>query len=219
MRYLFFLLLLTSQTAFGQCCPYMQPVQVLPAHPTVNDDVRLVFQAATGSQGTQLNASLVRVGNAFTYTGCYFSGFLTVPKSYTDTVRIGRLPAGSYTVSFIGIESSSSQQCIEVRRNAVSASFQVQGPLATRAAAAGWGVFPVPTTGRFLSVLAPTDKTLQGLQLLDATGRLCLTSPASQLERQGNYWQLPLPALPAGLYFLRINAVSGEHLTHRVLLQ
>jgi hypothetical protein len=219
MRYVFFLLLLTAQTAFGQCCPYMKPVQVLPANPTATDDVRLVFQASTGGLGVQVNAGMVRVGNAFTYTGCYYNGILTVPKSYTDTVRIGQLSPGSYTVSFIGIESNSSQQCIEQRRNSTSATFQVSGVLSTRGAAEGWGIFPVPVTGRSLSLLAPADQSIRSLQLLDAAGRTCRSYSATQLVRQANQWQLSLPVLPAGLYFLRVNAGSGQQLTHRVQLQ
>ena len=80
MRHFFtFLLALTAQFAQAQCCPYVQPVQVLPANPTATDDIRLVFQAATGNQGRKLSNSFSRAGSSFTFTGCYYSGFLTMP--------------------------------------------------------------------------------------------------------------------------------------------
>ncbi|MBF9222612.1 hypothetical protein [Hymenobacter ruricola] len=217
MRYVFFLLLLAAQTAFGQCCPYMQPVKVLPANPTATDDVRLVFQATTGGRGAQLSGSLVRAGNALTYTSCYYSGPLAQPQTYLDTVRVGQLPTGSYTVSFIGIQSCNTQ-CVEQMRNSTSATFQVSGALATRTAAEGWAVYPVPATGSSLTLWAPADKAIQRLQLLDAAGRSCFEYAGSELTRQGNEWQLCLPALPAGLYSLRIGVASGEAVTQRVLL-
>ena len=63
MRYVFAFLLLAGRLAQAQCCPYVQPVQVLPANPTATDNIRLVFQATTPNRGQRLSTSFTRVGN------------------------------------------------------------------------------------------------------------------------------------------------------------
>jgi len=219
MRYLVFLLLLTAQAAFGQCCPYLQPVQVIPANPTATDNIRLVFRATTGNRGAQIGSNLVRTANAIAYTGCYYSGLLTSPQSYTDTVRLGPLAPGSYSISFLGIESSSMQQCQEQRRNTVSATFQVGNALATRDVASGWSVFPIPASSRVLSLAIPPEASVQRVLLLDATGRTCFTGTGAEITPHQSQWEMSLPALPAGLYTLFITPASGAAITQRVVLQ
>ncbi|MBF9141254.1 T9SS type A sorting domain-containing protein [Hymenobacter properus] len=219
MRYFFTLLaMVATQAVYAQCCPYLNPVRVLPANPTAADQVRLVFQAATGGGGGKIGYTIARNGNNLTFTGCYYDGPTAQPRTYTDTVSVGQLPAGAYTIVFVGIVSASTQQCIEYRRNTALAAFQVGSALAVRPAADSWALFPVPATGRSLTLVAPPDKAFQSLQLLDAAGRLCLDYSPAQLPHQANQWHLDLSAVPAGLYFLRISAASGEQITKRVLL-
>ena len=218
---MFFLLALTARLAQAQCCPYVRPVEVLPANPTATDEIRLVFQAATGNAGQEISALLSRVGNSFTFTGCYYSGFLTMPQSYVDTVRVGRLPAGSYTVTFVAKESSSSQQCLEHQRNGTSRTFQVGG--------ASLGIdspdqrtnalFPVPAVGRQLAFSAVDGSAVTGFKLFDATGRGFFTQTTDDLPYQNGHYLLNLPQLPAGTYTLQVHRVGLAPTTHRVVLQ
>jgi hypothetical protein len=219
MRYFFLLLVFAAQTAYGQCCPYLSPVRVLPANPSDTDEVRLVFQASTGNRGNKINSTYARTGNSFAFLGCYFSGMLTQPQSYTDTVSIGRLAPGSYTVSFTGLISSNSQQCVEVQRNSSSMAFQVGGALAVSPGNAGWSVYPVPTTSRTLSLVAPPDATITAVQLLDVAGRETFAGSAASLLPDSGHWRLELPGLAQCSYTLKISLANGRQLMHRVILQ
>ena len=219
MRYFFLLMVFAAHTAYSQCCPYLSAVRVLPANPTAADEVRLVFQASTGNRGNKINSTFARSGNGFAFLGCYYSGMLTQPQSYIDTVSVGRLAAGSYTVSFTGLISSNNQQCIEVQRNSNSLVFQVSGALATSASSAGWSVFPTPTTSRTLSLVAPPDATIAAIQLLDVAGRESFAGSAASLLPDSGRWRLELPGLAQGSYTLKISLANGRQLMHRILLE
>ena len=122
-------------------------------------------------------------------------------------------------MAFTGVISSSSQQCIELQRNASSMTFQVRGTLATRPSPAGWAIYPVPTTSRSLALVVPADETMSSLQLLDVAGRESFTCLVTKLSRQSEHWLLELPDLAEGIYTLRIGLVNGRQITQRVILQ
>jgi hypothetical protein len=193
---------------------------VLPSIPTPTDNIRLVFQAATGSLGNKVSSTFTRTGSNFAFLGCYYGGALTQPQSYIDTVSIGQLSAGSYSVSFTGLISGSNQQCVELQRNTSSMTFQVTGSaLATRPSSVGWAVYPVPTSSHSLSLIVPADATMSSVQLLDVAGRESFACPAASLIQQAEHRTLELPNLPKGTYTLRITLVNGRQITQRVILQ
>lgn len=214
-------LLLAGPLAQAQCCPYVQPVQVLPANPTAADNIRLVFQATTPNQGRKVSTSFVRSGNTLTFTGCYFSGMLTQPQGYSDTVRVGVLPAGTYTVVFVAQQSSDPQQCLEQQRNGSTRALQVSGTTAARPEnqpLAGT-LFPVPASGRQLLFQPADHRRITGFQLLDAAGRLCFTQADAPLQSSNASVPLHFPALPAGSYTLRVIWAEHAPASYRVVLE
>ncbi len=222
MRYIFaFLLILAGPMAQAQCCPYVRPVQMLPANPTAADNIRLVFQAATGNAGRRVSTSFVRVGNKLTFTGCYFSGMLTMPLAYTDTVRVGLLPPGTYTIVFVARQSSDPQQCIEEQRNSISSTMQVSGtaPESGPPQADAGTLYPVPATGRQLLFQPATNSRITGFQLLDAAGHLCAAQDAAAPPPDNQPLPLNLPALPAGSYILRVTYAEQAPATYRLALE
>ena len=221
MRYLFPLLLLATQVAHAQCCPYVQPVEIVPANPTSSDDIRLVFHAATGSQGRKISSQLNRTGSAFTFTACYYGGMLTMPQAYVDTVRVGQLPPGSYTIDFIAKQSSDPQQCTEVQRNGNLRTFQVSSLASgTRTSSPVKGLlYPVPATGRQLTYSVTDKSNVTAFQLYDATGRECFSRATAAIPYSQAGFRLDLPALPAGTYTLRVQRPGLPPSTHRMVLQ
>ena len=216
MRYLTLLLALTASSALAQspCCPYLQPVQVLPANPGPTDNVRLVFTVVTPGQGRKISTSFTRNGLRLDFTGCYFSGPLAALQTFRDTVAVGTLPAGTYTITLTGLLSADMQQCTELQRNVHTQTLQVGTSLATQPAAdADWALYPVPTAGRTLTLAPPPGLALVAVRLLDAVGRETYARPT------GGDPQVVLPALPAGTYYLQARFSSGEARTRRVVLE
>jgi|GEM_PF-3221847 len=223
MRHLFTLslLFLLRLTAYSQCCPYVQPVQVLPANPQPNDIIRLVFRAATPGGGHKISSDFVRVADTLRFTACYFSGMTAVVQSYSDTVTAGALPIGNYTIQFEArVSYRDAQQCSNDQRNSVSTVMQVATrPLATRPSTTNWTVYPVPATGRQLQLQSPAQEPLQSIRLLDISGRECYAHPTADLAQASSLLQLQLPALPAGTYTLRVQLANGTVKSQRVVLQ
>lgn len=221
MRYVFAFLLLAGRLAQAQCCPYVQPVQVLPANPTATDNIRLVFQATTPNRGQRLSTSFTRVGNTLTFTGCYFSGLLTQLQSYSDTVQVGMLPAGAYSIVFVARQSADPQQCIEQQRNGSTRTVQVSSPVLamTRNQSSAGALYPVPATGRQLLFQPATNHRITGFQLLDAAGHVCAAQDVASPRPDNQPLPLNLPALPAGSYLLRVTYAEQAPATYRLALE
>jgi hypothetical protein len=217
----FMLLVLAVSAAFAQSNPllFIRPT-VLPANPTVDDQVRLNFYASTSFQGYRLNTSFIVNGHQMTFNGCYQVTNSTVMSRFIDSVNVGRLPVGTYTVSFIGAMLGQGQTCTSGLRDTVSLTFQVRGALATKRAGEGWAVYPTPATGGALSLLIPSDKKVNSVTLFDALGRSCYVGTGGTLQQEGgSYWRLSLPALPTGAYTLRLGVTDGAAVSQRVLLE
>lgn len=210
---------LAAQSVYAQCCPYVHPVRVEPANPTITDNVRLIFQATTPNQGGKISNNFTRSANSLAFDGCYYNGLATSPQTHTDTVRLGQLPAGNYTVLFTARQSDDYRQCVEVSRNTASLAFQVSGALSVRKPAEYLAVYPVPAGGRSLEVALPPALAAHTFRLLDATGRECYARPAAELPQQNGQTRLELPPLPAGTYVLKCQLADGGLLSQRVLLQ
>jgi len=214
------LLLLISSVSFSQPSGNLAlfPVQLHPADPAPGDDIWLIFRARTANQGLKVGTSFNRAGNDLTFTGCYWTGYATSQSRFVDSVHVGVLPAGRYSVAFVGVESYGPQNCVELARDTVQYVFEVRSALASQRAASGWSVYPTPAS-RSLSLVMPLATQPITLQLLDATGRESFAGPAASLHPRGSHWQLDLPALPAGVYTLRVRTATAEVITQRVILQ
>jgi hypothetical protein len=215
------LLMLAAPAAFAQGNPllYIRPI-ITPATPTTADDVLLLFYARAGFQAYRINTSFSATGQQMTFTGCYQIANATISSSFIDSVKVGRLAVGTYTVSFISVEAAGGNQLCEGRRDTASLTFQVRSPLATTTRVGeGWAVYPTPAAGGALSLTIPSDKQVDSIKLLDAVGRTCYISSGEALLRQGGHWQLQLPALPTGAYILQLGVAGSTIVSHRVLLE
>jgi hypothetical protein len=147
------LLMLAAPAAFAQGNPllYIRPI-ITPATPTTADDVLLLFYARAGFQAYRINTSFSATGQQMTFTGCYQIANATISSSFIDSVKVGRLAVGTYTVSFISVEAAGGNQLCEGRRDTASLTFQVRSPLATTTRVGeGWAVYPTPAAGGALS--------------------------------------------------------------------
>jgi hypothetical protein len=98
----FLLILLTAVAAHAQTYFYLDQIVVQPANPTTADDVTLDLMgnlSDTGGQvqvlgvgiaGTQVDITLVATS----------TGGLTVLVPHTESIELGQLPAGTYTINF-----------------------------------------------------------------------------------------------------------------------
>ena len=96
---LFILCLFSSNILFAQF-GQITAVQIIPANPTDADQVKAVVEVMLGSSPCTLNNSLSNInGNIIELNNFYCEGMLTMVCSRTDTINIGTLAAGMYSLN------------------------------------------------------------------------------------------------------------------------
>lgn len=117
---------LIAKFSWSQCCPYVATPTVIPANPTVNDVVKIIVSVTTPNQGTKLSITTnTTLPNRISIVGCYWDGMLTALKTFVDTLSFGPLTQGSWSVSFVGMSSSSNHHCVMVDSHEVHNTFNV----------------------------------------------------------------------------------------------
>lgn len=111
----------------AQCCPYINSVQVLPSNPSTTDTVRVVMNVTTPSQGSFLGANHSITGNQINLQACYYAGMLPALQTYIDTVVIGVLPSGTYSLNFTARQSIDHLVCSPMDSTQLNQSFTVSG--------------------------------------------------------------------------------------------
>ena len=107
MKYILALCLLSlSFTSESQCCPYINGVEIIPSAPTSTDIVKIATTVTTANQGAFLYSTHAVNGTTIDIEACYFSGMLPATQTYYDTLEIGVLSEGNYTVNFVAYQSS-----------------------------------------------------------------------------------------------------------------
>ncbi|TVQ77058.1 MAG: T9SS C-terminal target domain-containing protein [Flavobacteriales bacterium] len=122
---IFMLLFLSSHSAKAQCCPYINGVTILPANPAATDTVRVVMNVTTPSQGSFIGATHSTSGMQISVSACYFSGMLPALQNYVDTLTLGVLPVGTYTLHFTARQSANATYCQPVDSTQINIGFTV----------------------------------------------------------------------------------------------
>jgi len=112
-------------TSFGQCCPYVDPIEIIPLSPTTTDNIYVVTNVATPNLGAYLGYTIIDGGNNIRVEACYFSGMLTAVQTYTDTINLGVKPAGTYNIEFVAYQSGDNVTCDYSDSNKVTATVTV----------------------------------------------------------------------------------------------
>jgi hypothetical protein len=92
--------------ANAQCCPYITDVEVIPTNPISTDVIKIVTTVTTPNQGQFIYNTFSVSGNTINVEACYYSGLLTATQTYIDTLNIGMLPVGNYTIDFTAYQAT-----------------------------------------------------------------------------------------------------------------
>jgi hypothetical protein len=133
--------------------------QVLPANASANDQVKLVLAVYFGNCTNTYGYTFTRTNSVLEVKGCYGNLGVASPCTRYDTIALGRLPAGSYSVttaSYI-VPINTNAGCATSPALSVAnaaGSFTVGTVLATRQPLDQWHVAPtvLPTCATTLQV-------------------------------------------------------------------
>ncbi len=100
----------------------------IPANPSPTDSVFIAITVTTGSQGHTINVSHTLSGFTVDLEGCYYSGMLPAVDTHHDTISLGVLPIGVYTVNMNARVSLDANVCDPTDSAQLTTTFTVGTP-------------------------------------------------------------------------------------------
>ncbi|PBQ31234.1 hypothetical protein CNR22_05460 [Sphingobacteriaceae bacterium] len=128
MKKLLLLAVLISAFPGWSQMPYMGTPTVIPQFPTSSDIVKIITKVTTPNQGIvvdQASFSVTQSPKEINIRACYWNGMLPATQDFVDTLTLGQLAAGSYTLKHKAYMSSGQQVCHPTDSNVVSLNLVV----------------------------------------------------------------------------------------------
>lgn len=196
--------------AAGQCCPYINSATVDPANPSETDNIRIFTSVTPPNAGGLIQHSFTVQNDTIFAEACYWSGMLTVLIPIYDTIVVGQLPEGDYTLQFTAKQSSETEQCVVEDFEVYYTSFSVDGTAGIGDPdAATIALYPNPVSG----TLQIAGKNISDVRLLNTEGRR-ITAPVT--VQSSDLLTVDMSALAGGCYVVELVA-GGVFVRERVI--
>ena len=221
-------LLLTAALVLSSLLAHAQTVthyELLPANATANDPLKIVLTISFSGCSRAFGYAVSRAGNAITVRGCYPAATVAMPCWQRDTVSLGQLPAGTYTVTSPSYLSNTAAECATSNHpytsNQVGAAgtFSVGTALGNRAGAAAFALWPTVLPASTATLMLSGTEAVSQISVYDLWGREKGQFEASQLLQQNGILRLTLPTLPPAIYVLRVLDAADHSSVRRFVRQ
>ena len=221
-------LLLAAALVLSSLLAHAQTVtsyELLPANATANDPLKIVLTISFGGCSRAFSYTVSRVGNAIALRGCYPAVAVTMPCVRRDTVSLGQLPAGTYTVTSPSYISMTAAECItnsfpySSGQNSATGTFSVGTALATRTVSPAFTVWPTVLAANTSLLTLNAPSAVRQISVCDLLGREKARFEAAQLPQQNDSLLLELPVLSPGVYLLRVLDAAGHISVRRFVRQ
>ncbi len=200
-----------SKLLMAQCCPYVFSLTVLPAQPiSSSSNVKIVTKVSTPNQGSLIYSGYTINGQTINIKSCYWDGFATSPLLIYDTIQIGSLPNGVYSVVFTAYSSPTNQSCIKNDSNTVTTTFNVGEitSIVNNIKTDRVKIFPNPAKDKlFIENINQTTEVI----VLNELGNVVSTLISDE------YSTIDISSLKQGIYVLKL--VNGEKIHYSKLLK
>lgn len=194
----------------AQCCPYINSIEVIPAAPTSSDIVKIVTSVTTPNQGEIIYSTHTVNGNTINIEACYYSGLLTATQTFYDTLSIGLLNAGNYTVNLTAYQSFDTI-CNYIDTNTSTMNFTVIDHISEVSPINNiiGQLYPNPTSGSF-TIELPDGITATSFRIQSITG---------EVVRQGAFSNKVSVNLESGIYLIQLFQDKTILGYHRILIR
>jgi hypothetical protein len=189
-----------AASASAQCCPYINGVTVSPNNPTDQDSITVTFTATTPNLGTYLGENHYITQDTLVIDACYYSGLATALQTYTDSIQLGPLTAGTYYVKFVARISSSDVQCIpngQFQDSVISFTVDITNGLVT-GDDDDVAVFPNPADDK---VIIRSSEAFSRVRVMTVTGAVAIEKVMSSVN---GLVEIDTRSLRAGFYFIEL---------------
>lgn len=200
--------------SFSQCCPYIDHVELSPTVATTSDDISLIIQVTTPSQGNFIGYEITETDTLTTVEACYYNGFLAALQTYNDTLNLGTQNAGTFKVKFIAWISSNDTVCNYGQNQFVEREIEIEGfNSVSSPQASSISIFPNPIENNKITISA--KKEISKIQIYNQVGRLVF----EKNNIQNSNVTLELSHLEKGIYFLKSELDSDIFFTEKIIKQ
>lgn len=195
----------------AQCCPYVDPIEIIPASPLATDSIYVITNVTTPNAGSYLGYEIFAGDATIRIEACYYSGMLTMLQTYIDTINIGVHPAGTQNVVFVAYQSDSEESCNRLDSNEVTGSFTVTENLALeQETKSTFQVYPNPANAGLIYITTAKNEAFT-YQLTNTLGQIIRTG----INNNSN--EIDVHGLK-GIYFLSVISAQGSS-TKQVIIE
>lgn len=188
----------------------------LPQYPAINTPIKIVVLVTSGTavSKTNITYNVNLQQNTIDINACYYCFPATIPSSVKDTVNVGLLPAGTYTVNLKTYRTNSQTVCINKidSTSVIDTSFTISSNVGINSNIKSndfISIYPNPLRDKLNIDILNID--ISKLQILNGLGQIVseekIKDPKSQID---------LSHLPSGVYTLKV-FIENDYKTFKIL--
>ena len=221
MKNLFFTILISfffvPSIQAQQSQPILNIISITPQNPTEHDSIKIHYSAWTGNQSYFINRSVKIDSNLVNMDICLEESYLTFPSNHIDTVELGKLPAGNYTINLSGYITNDSNCLAVIDSNSIADSFTVSSIVGINelSIASKVSIYPNPVKNN-LTIEMKDDIHLNDFTIQNIEGKTVQINRSTTLNSHS--FNLNMESLSAGMYILILQTNEGE-LRHKFVVQ
>jgi hypothetical protein len=194
--------------------PYtVHTLTVLPQYPAINTPIKILVLVTSGTavSKTSISYNLNLQQNIIDIKACYYCFPATVPSYVKDTVNIGLLPAGTYTVNLKTYRTNSQTVCInKIDSTAIiDTSFTVSSNVGINkniAAENFVSVYPNPVKDKLTIDVENKNAVDINFSLTNSLGQLINVNSKTINTKL----EIDTSELPTGIYYLKVQNNLGQ---------
>ncbi|MFK7808464.1 MAG: T9SS type A sorting domain-containing protein, partial [Saprospiraceae bacterium] len=195
--------------ANSQCCPYMGEVYITPENPSATDSTYLITNVTTPNQGAYFGYEIIEMpDNNIRVEACYFEGFFTALQSFYDSINLGVLSDGNYTIDFVAFSSVNDLTCMPTDSNTVEVNFEVGGTSSAddvfQSTDISVSCFPNPVSSDIVRVVS--EQLIESVEVFDAYGNVLLEK-ANLFSKD---LSIDVGSFASGIYFIQVGSAENK---------
>ncbi len=200
-------------SVFAQCCPYLGDISIIPDNPTSSDSIFLLTNVSTPNQGSYLGYDIFELpDHTILVEACYWEGAATAPQTFVDTINLGILPAGTYSVIFKAILSNESATCNPIDSNSVQINLELSGSNPTKEISNAFEIrcFPNPVTQNLLYL--QSKQTIKAIEITNAIGLHVFRKD----DFADKHIEINMTGFANGIYFAKIISSDNKSIIQKI---
>ncbi len=194
--------------------PSLGSAEVIPSNPTTNDEVFLATYVTTAYQGSYLGSAVSVSNNIIFVESCYFEGVSASPSTYYDTISLGFLNSGIYSLEYTIFGSTSTSSCDYLNDVQYDITFSVEQYTALSEIPVNQiSIYPNPATSGTLHIIS--SNKMETIKLFDTRGQLhymCSETPTDDHV-------IKTTGLTNGLYYLELSFADEGRIRKPITIQ